>query len=38
LLQARRERPSDRAAKQRDELAPSKPIEWHPLPLASVTE
>jgi hypothetical protein len=33
LLRARRERPRCcRATEQGDELAPSKPIEWHPLP------
>jgi len=37
LLRPRSERPRRRrAAQQRDELAPSKPIEWHPLTLARV--
>ena len=38
LLRLRRERPHDsRTAEQRDELAPSKPIELHPLPLVRET-
>jgi hypothetical protein len=32
LLRARRERPSCRAAEQRDELAPLQLIEWHSVP------
>jgi hypothetical protein len=35
LLRACRERPTCRAAEQRDELAPFHPIELHPRPLAA---
>src|SRR5262249_36361162 len=37
LLSANSERPHRRAAEQRDKFAPSKPIEWHPPPLARGT-